>query len=217
MPNSHARAPRDEDGDPHNADQEIDVARLTYGMMVSLDGFVESAGGSIDWVEIDEEIHTLANEQARAAGLFLYGRRLYELMAGFWPTADEDPAAEPVIVEFARIWRDKPKLVCSRTLETVASDARLLRGDLVDEVRRLKAEPGGDIQVGGPTTAAPLLQAGLVDEIQLFVNPVVLGSGKPFLPPLEQPLNLRLVDERRLASGVVYLAYAVEPRTEGDA
>ena len=129
-------------------------------------------------MRVDEELHSIFNEQARQSSAFIYGRRLYELMVAYWPTAEDDPAATPAMQEFAAIWKDKPKIVVSRSLGEVDWNARLVRDDIVGEVARLKARPGYDLDVGGPTTAAPLLRAGLVDEVRLFVQPVILGAGR---------------------------------------
>ena len=181
---------------------------LVYSMAVSLDGFVEGRGRELDWSTPDDELHQFWNDQARESTTALYGRRLYELMAGFWPTADADPDAPATIAEFARLWRAMPKVVFSSTLEEVGWNSRLVRGDAAAEVERLKAEPGGDMEVGGPTLASALIERGLVDEFRLVVHPVVLGGGTPFFPPLERQLALRLVESRRFGSGVVYLRYA---------
>ena len=181
---------------------------LVYSMAVSLDGFVEGRGRELDWSTPDDELHQFWNDQARKSTTALYGRRLYELMAGFWPTADADPDAPATIAEFARLWRAMPKVVFSSTLEEVGWNSRLVRGDAAAEVERLKAEPGGDMEVGGPTLASALIERGLVDEFRLVVHPVVLGGGTPFFPPLERRLALRLVESRRFGSGVVYLRYA---------
>lgn len=178
-------------------------------MSVSLDGFVETPSRSLDWVLVDEELHAFFNEEARAMSAFLYGRRLYEVMVGYWPTAESDPSATPVEVEFARIWKPKPKIVFSRTLDRVAWNSRLVRDDAVAEVTRLKSEPGFDMGVGGPTTAAAFVRAGLVDEVRLAVHPVILGAGTPFFPPLEERVDLQLLETRRFDSGVVYLRYEV--------
>ncbi len=176
-------------------------------MSVSLDGFVETPDHSLDWVRVDDEFHGVFNDEARAMGAFLYGRRMYELMSAYWPTATSQPSATPVEVEFARIWTPKPKIVFSRTLAEVAWNSRLVRDGMIDEVTRLKAQPGFDMGVGGPTTAATFIQAGLVDEFRLALHPVVLGGGTPYLPPLADPLELRLIEARTLQSGVVYLRY----------
>src|SRR5512147_2524110 len=150
------------------------MRKLVYSMSVSLDGFVETRDRSLDWVIIDEEIHTFFNEEARQHGAFLYGRRLYELMAAFWPTADHDPSAPAYVAEFARIWRDKPKIVFSQTLDRVEWNSRLVKTDVAEEIRRLKAQPGQDLEISGPTIAASIMPLGLIDEYQLVVNPVVL-------------------------------------------
>ncbi|HEY4753372.1 MAG TPA: dihydrofolate reductase family protein [Candidatus Limnocylindrales bacterium] len=184
------------------------MGRVVYSMSVSLDGFAADADGSIDWVIVDEELHEAFNDEARQAGVFLYGRRMYELMTGYWPTAEADPTSTAVERDFARIWRDMPKLVASRTLVETGWGVQLVKGDVVDEVARLRSELVGDIGVGGPTLAATLLRAGLVDDVRVYVNPVVLGGGLPFFPDGLR-LDLRLVDTRRFAAGVVLLRYAM--------
>jgi dihydrofolate reductase len=183
------------------------MGRLIYSMSVSLDGFVETPSRSLDWVLIDEELHSFFNDEARAMSAFLYGRRMYELMIDSWPTAEADPAATPAMREFARIWTDKPKIVFSRTLERVEWNSRLVRDDVAEEVARLKAQPGFDMNVGGPTTASTLLRAGLVDEVRLFVHPVMLGAGTPFFPALPVRIGVALLETRTFGSGVVYLRY----------
>jgi dihydrofolate reductase len=176
-------------------------------MSVSLDGFVNTPSGSLDWVLVDEELHAFFNDGAREMSAFLYGRRMYELMAGYWPTAEADPSATPAKLDFARIWRDTPKVVFSKTLERVDWNSRLVRGDAAGEVARLKAQPGLDMGVGGPTIAATLMRLGLVDEYRLFVHPVILGAGTPCFPVLEDRIESKLLETRTFGSGVVYLRY----------
>jgi dihydrofolate reductase len=176
-------------------------------MSVSLDGFVETPERSLDWVLVDEEFHRVFNDEARAVSTFLYGRRMYELMSGYWPTAESDPSVTPVEVEFARIWTTKPKVVFSRTLDEVSWNSRLVREGAIEEVARLKAEPGFDMDVGGATLASAFIRAGLIDEFRLALHPVVLGGGTPFLPRLEDRLDLLLLEARTFQSGVVYLRY----------
>jgi dihydrofolate reductase len=183
------------------------MSKVIYSMSVSLDGYAADALGSLGFVHVDDEIHEVFNEEARSVATMLYGRRMYELMAAYWPTGDEDPAATPAMRDFSRIWRDKPKVVFSRTLDKVAWSSRLVRGSASDEVRRLKAQPDNDMDVGGPELAGALIGDDLVDEFRMFVNPVVLGGGKPFFPKLDEPLELRLLESRRFSSGVVYLRY----------
>ena len=183
------------------------MGRLIYSMSVSLDGFVENAARSLDWVRVDEELHTLFNEEARSMSAFIYGTRMYELMAAYWPTAEADPTATPAMREFARIWRDTPKLVISRTLRAVDWNSRLLKDDGLEEIERLKARPGFDMDVGGPTTASALIEHDLVDEFRLYVHPVILGAGTRFFPALEERIELRPLESRTFTSGVALLRY----------
>lgn len=183
------------------------MRKVIYSMLVSLDGFIETPSRSLDWHLIDEEIHQFINDQQATIDTYLYGRRLYELMAEYWPTADTNPSAPGYEVEFARIWKNMPKIVFSKTLERVAWNSRLVRDNLAEEFARLKAQPGKDISVGGPTLAASFMQLGLIDEYQLFVHPIVLGGGTPFFPALDDPIKLRLVETHTFGSGVVYLRY----------
>jgi dihydrofolate reductase len=181
------------------------MGRLIYSMSISLDGYVETASRSLDWVRIDEELHASFNDEAREMSAFLYGRRLYELMVDSWPNAEADPSATPAMLEFAQIWRDKPKIVFSRTLSHVDWNSRLVRDDVVGEVARLRAQPGFDMSVGGPTLASRVMRAGLIDEYRLFVHPVILGAGTPYFPALDDRVGLRLLESRTFGSGVVYL------------
>lgn len=184
------------------------MGKLIYSMNVSLDGYVETADHKLDWVLMDEELHTWFNEEARRTDAFLYGRRLYEVMTAYWPTAASDPSAAPYILDFAGIWRERPKIVFSTTLDSVAWNSRLAQGDVGEELARLKAEFPGDLSVGGPTLASAFIRRGLIDEYRLLVHPVILGAGTPFFPPLEDPIALQLVETRTFASGVVYLGFA---------
>jgi dihydrofolate reductase len=142
------------------------MGRVIHSMSVSLDSFVETTGRSLDWVQVDEELHSFFNDEAREASAFLYGRRMYELMTDYWPTGESDPSATPAMVEFARIWKDKPKIVFSRTLDSVDWNSRLVHDDPAEEVARLKAQPGFDMSVGGPTLASTLMRHGLIDEFR---------------------------------------------------
>ena len=185
------------------------MRKLVYSMSVSLDGFITNGDGAIDWTAPDEELHRFHNRQGRETGMHLYGRRLYEAMAP-WETRDQDPDAPEAELEWAAIWKQLPKVVFSTTLESVEGNARLVPGDAVAEVARLKEEPGeGALAVGGAGLAASLVRAGLVDEYGLFVYPIVLGAGTPFFPALEDRVPLDLVETRTFGSRVVYLRYAV--------
>jgi dihydrofolate reductase len=189
------------------------MGRLIYSMSVSLDGFIETPNREIDWVIVDEELHTFFNDQARKMGTFLYGRRMYELMVDFWPTAATNQSIPSYEVEYARIWKDMPKIVFSKTLDKVEWNSRLVREDLATKIVKLKAENDKDLDIGGPALASAAIKLGLVDEYQLFVNPVVLGGGTPFFPVLQSQMNLRLIETRVFGTGVVYLRY--QPEVKG--
>ena len=184
------------------------MGKLIYAMSVSLDGFVESTRRSLDWAEIDEELHSFFNDQSRGISASLYGRRMYELMFGYWPAAETDPTSTPVEIEFAGIWKRIPRIVFSTTLDDVDTGSRLVRSDPAEEVARLKAQPG-DMDLGGPTLASTLMRAGLIDEYRLFVHPIILGAGTPFFTALDTRIPLRLLETRTFGSGVVYLRYEV--------
>ena len=183
------------------------MSRLVYGMNVSLDGYAAGPDGNLDWSHVDDEIHGWWNDRIREAAAYLYGRRIWELMSAHWPTAAEDPASGPVEREFARIWTDAPKVVFSSTLESVAWNARLERGRIEDVIDRVRNEFDGDLDVAGPTLAAPLVRRNLIDVYRLVIHPVMLGRGLPFFPDLERPVGLRLVETRTFESGLVYVGY----------
>jgi dihydrofolate reductase len=182
------------------------VRKLIYSMGVSLDGFIAGPGGETDWSAPDEELHRFHNEQARETGVQLYGRRLYEAMIP-WETAEEKPSAPEHQLEFARIWKETPKIVFSTTLEKVEGNARLVRDGAAEEVARLKEEPGKNLAVGGAGLASTFMKLDLIDEYRLFVSPVVLGSGTPYFPALDERIDLELVETRTFGSRVVYLRY----------
>ena len=183
------------------------MGRLIYSLNVSLDGFAAAPDGGLAWGTVDEELHTWFNDRASRMDASLYGRRMYELMSGYWPTAAEDPAATDVERTFARIWNALPKFVFSTTLDHVDHNARLVRGDVGTVLHQVRDEFEGDLEVGGPTLAGQFVQRGLVDEYQLVVHPVVLGTGIPFWPQLDAPRRLRLVETRDFASGARLQAY----------
>ncbi|MDQ3095065.1 MAG: dihydrofolate reductase family protein [Actinomycetota bacterium] len=182
------------------------MAKLIYSMGVSLDGFIAGPGGEIDWSAPDEELHRFHNQQTRELGAHLCGRRLYEEMA-YWETADQKPSAPAHELEFARLWKDTPKIVFSRTLEEVEGNARLVRDGVAEEVAKLKEQPGKDLAVGGAGLASTFMKLGLIDEYRLFVSPVVLGGGTPYFPALDERINLELVETQTFGSRVVYVRY----------
>jgi dihydrofolate reductase len=186
------------------------MGRLIYSAITSLDGYIEDEAGRFDWAVPDEEVHAFVNNQERTLGTFLYGRRMYEMMVG-WETMDTGPDQAPLMRDFALLWRAAEKIVYSTTLATVSSArTRIERAFDPEAVRRLKATADRDISVGGPDLAAHAFRAGLVDECRLFLNPVIVGGGKPALPRHVR-LKLDLLEERRFSRGVVYLRYRANP------
>lgn len=180
------------------------MRKLIYYMTVSLDGFTAGPDGEIDWSAPDEELHRFHNQRVQALGAHLLGRRLYEVML-YWETVDENWSDYEL--EFARIWQDTPKVVFSNTLDSVEGNTTLADADPVEVAAELKRQPGKDLAVGGAGLASTLIRAGLVDEYHQFVSPVVLGAGTPYFPPLEERIELDLVETRTFASRVVYLRH----------
>jgi dihydrofolate reductase len=179
------------------------MASLIYLAIGSLDGYVEDEQGKFDWAAPDEEVHAFVNALERPVGTYLYGRRMYETMV-YWETDDDQGA---VARDYAEMWRAAEKVVYSRTLETVSSErTRIEREFDVAAIKRLKESSRSDITIGGPELARQAIAEGLVDEIQLFLGPVLVGGGKRALPTGVYA-ELELVDERRFRSGVVYLHY----------
>ena len=183
------------------------MRRIVLMMSVSLDGFIEGPGQRIDWHRVDEELHTHFNDLLRPMAVFLHGRVTYELMAGVWPTADRDPEITGPMAEFAPIWLDKPKIVFSRTLESADWNTTIKRDVVPDEIRALKAQPGGDMAVGGADLAASFFRHDLIDEYRVYVHPVVIGGGKPLFPASDTDRPLRLMETRAFGNGVVLLRY----------
>lgn len=182
------------------------MRQVIYTASVSLDGYIEAASGDPSWVFPDEELHRHFNELEHEMDTHLYGRRMYEQMAAFWPTADEDPSAPPYVVEYARIWKDMPKVVFSKSLDRVGWNARLVQGDAIEEITRLKAQPGKNMGVGGAELASSLADAGLIDEYRLYFFPILLGGGKPMFH-LHNRVKLTPVEVRQFSSGVILLRY----------
>jgi dihydrofolate reductase len=182
------------------------VAKLIYMAIASLDGYVADEDGNFEWAKPDQEVHAFVNDLERPIGTHLYGRRLYELMIG-WETMHAVPGQTPETLDFAAIWQAAEKVVYSRTLETVSSARTRIERDFApDAVRQMKAEADRDISIGGATLAGEAIRAGLVDELHLIVNPIVVGGGTPSLPDGVR-WELDLLDERRFANGVVYVRY----------
>jgi dihydrofolate reductase len=186
------------------------MAKLVYTAIASLDGYIEDMSGKFDWARPDEQVHAFLNELVRPTGTHLYGRRTYETMV-YWETVPL--AGQPASIrDFAEIWRAADKVVYSKTLDAASSARTHIERDFDPHVvRELKAAAERDLTVGGPGLAAHAFEAGLVDEVHLFVNPIIVGGGKRALPD-EVRLALELVDEHRFDVGVVHLHYRARTR-----
>lgn len=180
---------------------------LSYGMNVSLDGYIAAPGDDIGWSVPSDELFQWWSDRVAATGLALYGRKLWQTMSSHWPTADQQPGATPAEIEFSRRWRDMPKVVFSSTTRPVDWNTRLVTGDAVEEIARLKAEDGPSMDIGGATLAAAAMRAGLIDEYVLATAPVLVGGGTPFFTSIDTWVNLSLVETRTFPGGVVVTRY----------
>jgi dihydrofolate reductase len=184
------------------------MGKLIFSGITSLDGYIEDDQGNIDWGMPDEEVSSFINDLQRPIGTYLYGRRIYETMV-YWETAHNLANQSPSERAFAEIWQAADKIVYSTSLNTVTSaKTRIERSFDPATILAMKSASETDITVNGPNLAAQALKAGLVDEYQVFVTPVVLGGGKPSLP-LDVRFNCELVSERRFQSGVMFLHYRI--------
>jgi dihydrofolate reductase len=185
------------------------MAKLIYTAITSLDGYIEDENGNFDWAEPDPEVHAFVNDLERPIGTYLYGRRLYDTMV-YWETAHALADQPPYVLDYARIWQAADKVVYSRTLEAASSARTRIEPEFDPEViRQMKSQETRGISVGGAELAAQAIRAGLVDELRLFVNPVVVGGGKRALAS-DVRLNLELLNERRFGNGVVHLHFRVK-------
>src|SRR5947208_5624069 len=183
------------------------MGNLVLQMSLSLDGFMEGPDHDISWHMVDEELHTDINEYLKTTGAFLQGRVTHELMVEFWPTADEDPSNPAPVREFAGIWREKPKYVFSKTYDRTDWNTTILRDVDPEQINELKAQPGGDLELGGAGLAATFMRLDLIDEYRLLIHPVVIGAGKRLFPP-DAKFDLQLIETRAFGNGVVLLHYA---------
>jgi dihydrofolate reductase len=180
------------------------MPKLIYSMSMSLDGYINGPDGTFDWSMPTEEEHRVHNERVGELSAHLCGRRLYETML-FWETPEATNSDDPVMREFAAVWRALPKIVFSRTLTSVQGEnTRLATRDVEAELAELE----GEVEVGGAGLAAECARRGLIDEYRPFVKPVLAGGGTPYLPPLDAPVDLRLLETRTFGNGAVYLRFA---------
>ncbi|MFI6930276.1 dihydrofolate reductase family protein [Streptomyces sp. NPDC050287] len=189
------------------------MRKIVLWMSVSLDGYIEGRDRDISWHRVDDELLRHFNELTAEMGGMLNGRVVYELMAAYWPTADSDPDINPIMAEFAGLWREIPKVVYSRTLEHADWNTTVVREVVPEEVQALKEQPGGDLSLGGADLAAAFLRHDLIDEFRVYVHPVLIGTGKPLFPqtdsadPADTLKALRLIETRTFGNGVVLLRY----------
>ena len=183
------------------------MRKIILMISVSLDGYFEGPNREIDWHMVDEELHEYFNRYLETMSVMIHGRVTYELMAGYWPTADQDPEAAAPTKEFARIWRDAPKIVYSRSLRSAGWNTTIVREVVPSDVEALKAQPGADMVLGGPNLAATFMRHNLIDEYHICVHPVVIGEGHPLFSH-DTRLALRLLESRTFGNGVVLLRYA---------
>src|SRR3954453_15954575 len=205
------------------------MRKLTFAMNLSLDGYIAAPGDDLGWSVPSDELFQWWSDRVGATGLALYGRKLWETMSSHWPTADQQPGATPAQIEFARRWRatpkggsswptsranrphrrwrDTPKVVFSSTTSAVDANARLVTGDAVTEITRLKTEDGDPMDVGGAPPAAAATRAGLIDEYAIVTHPVLVGGGTPFFTALDNWVNLNLVETRTFPDGVLLTRY----------
>lgn len=188
------------------------VRKLIYAMNLTVDGYIAAAGDDIGWSDPSEELFQWWLDQERTNSLSLYGRKLWEAMSSYWPTGDQKPGATPAEIEFARNWRDTPKVVFSSTIADLDTsdnwNTRLVTGDAIAEITRLKAGDGGPMTMGGATLARSAMRAGLIDEYVLATHPVLVGGGTRFFASLDSWVNLNLVETRTLSGGVVLTRFA---------
>jgi len=184
------------------------MAKLSYSSIASLDGYVADEGGNFDWAKPDEEVHSFINDLEHSVGTYLYGHRMYETMA-VWETDAALAARSELLRDFAQIWQAADKIVYSKTLERAPTARTRIERDFDPEaVRRMKTSAGGDLTVGGPDLAADAFKAGLVDECDLFIAPIIVGGGKRSLPD-DVRVELELLDDHRFGGGMVHLRYRV--------
>lgn len=183
------------------------MRRLTFGMNVSLDGYIAAPGDDLGWSVPSDELFQWWSDRVEETSLALYGSRLWEAMSAHWPTADQQPGATPAHIEYAQRWRDMPKVVFSSRNIPVDWNARLVTGDAVAEIARLKTEEGGPMDIVGATLAGAAMRAGLIDEYVLVIHPVLVGGGTPFFTALDNWVNLSLLETRTFPDGLLLTRY----------
>lgn len=187
------------------------MRNLVLLMHTSLDGFVASEEGGLDWINLDDELFADVGKLVESADAALYGRVTYDMMEGYWPTAGQNPNATRHDKEHSEWYNRVTKYVVSKGKPATGKKAEVIGKDLTEEVRKIKSLPGKNIlMIGSPSTAQALIQAGLIDEFRINVYPVVLGKGIPFYPHLNQRVQLALANAKAYGSGAVGLTYTLK-------
>lgn len=184
------------------------MRKILFIQNVSLDGFIEDSEGKIDWTTPPDELHWHFNELEKNVDINFYGRRMSEAM-DYWLTADQNPDAPDVEIDFAKAWRKTERIVFSKTLKKVEGNASIRREVDPEEIRKLKDQPGNLLMVGGPGLASTFIKHGLVDEFRVYIYPVVIGGGKPMFQ-VEKKLNLEFIEPKIFEGGIVMLRYQLQ-------
>jgi dihydrofolate reductase len=193
--------------DSGSTTMEVEMAKLIYSALASLDGYVEDKQGNFDWAAPDDEVHAFVNDLERPIGTYLYGRRMYETMV-YWEAVSAGGDDAAVARDFAQLWQAAEKIVYSRSLQTPSSARTRIEPEFDPAaIRAMKESATSDISIGGAELAAEAFAAGLVDECRLFLNPILVGGGKRALPD-DVHIPLDLLAEHSFRSGVVHLHYA---------
>ncbi|NUO57145.1 MAG: deaminase [Hamadaea sp.] len=193
------------------------MGRLIYSMNVSVDLRIEQVpgdNGAGEWLRIDEEFHREANALAREVALMVHGRVFYEIMEEYWPRAGDDASLPDYMREYGEIWTAKPKVLVSRTRQEAEHNTQIIGEDALGRLAVLRAQTDGLISVGGATLATQLLRAGLLDELLLWTHPAILGFGRPLFDDYDRPIDLELIEQRSLRSGITVHRYAIKDAKE---
>jgi dihydrofolate reductase len=191
------------------------MRRVIFSIPMTIDGFIEGPHGELDWVIPDDDLHDYYTDMLNKSGVILYGRVTYELMLGYWPASINDSSITKSMLRFANALNPLPKIVFSNTLQHVGWNTTVMKAVVPEEIRKMKSLPGGDILLGGGATLAQtFFQNGLVDEIQIMVEPAVIGSGKPLFRGLEAGMKLNYLWNKTFKSGAVAISYQPEGKVQ---
>ncbi len=181
-------------------------------MHISLDGFVAGPNGEMGWIKANEELFDYVGKRISQGDTALYGRRTFELMEGYWPTAADQPNASKHDIEHSKWYSKVHKVVMSKTLNADGlANTTIISNNLTERIQAIKQQPGSDILLfGSPTATHALIQLNLIDGYWLFVNPIILGQGIPLFKNIKEQVKLNLLGTHQFSNGVTELDYAVE-------